>query len=115
MQFRVVDIRPDSRQVTFIFSNDGTFQLQVTTKDYKLFEIAKLYDIEVKQDLMIENTYIGTCPKNIFSNLGVITRKTRNSIHVSCGGNTQWKFPRFICNLTPGTDVWIIVKLVEQE
>lgn len=113
MKFRVVDIQYNSKNAIFIFDNDETFKLQVTTKYSTLFEIAKLYDIHVSHQLAIENRYIGPEPPNIFSCLGVVLKKTRNSVHIACG-NTQWKFPRIICNLNPGLDVWIKVELIKE-
>ena len=38
--------------------------------------------------------------------MGVVTRKTRNSISIA-SGNTQWIFPRRVCSLSPGIDVCI--------
>tara|TARA_E500000178_G_C16525761_1_gene532121 strand:+ start:211 stop:561 length:351 start_codon:yes stop_codon:yes gene_type:complete len=113
MKFRVVDIQYNSKNAIFIFDNDATFKLQVTTKCGNLFEIARLYDIKVSHQLSIENTYIGLGPPGVFSNLGVVLKKTRNSVHIACG-DTQWKFPKLVCDLNPGIDVWIKVELINE-
>ena len=114
MKFRLVDIVCTSKSIKYVFSNDGTFQLTVKgqRQDYGLFEPNGLYSIKIRHEISDEQ--MRTLHRNwsanttVFSRLGVVIRLTRNSTHIA-SGTTIWTFPRQICSLRPGIDVWITV------
>ena len=118
MHFRLVDITCTSRNIHFIFSNDGTFQLRVQTqvKDAELFSPYALYDIHSSHDVPSqEKISLHSVNKsdNVFSQLGVVTRQTKKSVYIS-SGKTQWIFPRIVCSFKPGIDVWICVTKIAE-
>ena len=113
MRFLLVDIVYTSRSVKFVFVNDGSFQLVVKglTADGGLFEPFKEYDITVHHEIdpaLFHTLHAKEKSTLVYSKLGVITRHTRNSVHIACG-SIQWMFPKRICSLKPGIDVWISV------
>lgn len=112
MLFRLVNINADSRIVTFVFCNDGTFQLFVKTYNGNMFIPYALYDIKVSHNLPLEYLLVDTSYN--YSNIGVVTRKTKKSVHIA-SGSTHWTFPRIACSLNPGMDVWISVVLVAEK
>ena len=114
MLFRLLDINSDSRLVTFIFNNENTFQLLVKARNMDLFIPFALYDIKITHELPLVNQF-GTGFKALYSysNLGVVIRKTRKSVHIA-SGHTNWAFPRCMCSLNPGIDVWISVVLMDE-
>jgi hypothetical protein len=96
-----------------VFVNDGSFQLVVKglTPDGGLFEPFKEYDITVHHEIshtLFRTLHAKDKSSPVYSKLGVITRHTRNSVHIACG-STHWMFPKRICALKPGIDVWISV------
>ena len=120
MRFRLVDVRCTSKIVQFIFNNEGTFQLLVETsnKDAHIFQPYKLYDIHVSHELPQHelNSHLMKENKkktNIFSQHGVVIRRTRQSVHI-LSGKTHWIFPKVICSLKNGIDVWIAVNTVKE-
>ena len=100
MLFNLQDIKATSRIVTFSFVNKE-LSLDVKTRNGDLFIGNKTYNIDVTRtiDFVSQTSY-----------LGVVTRKTRSSVRVA-SGDILWIIPRELCNLNPGLDVWIIVKL----
>ena len=115
MRFRVVDVDCTSRSVQFTFSNDGTYQLTVcgTRSDGNLFAPYGLYESRVAHEVAREqmSTLHGSGLADVYSKLGVVTRCTRQAIHVA-SGHTKWRFPRLMASFKPGTDVWITVRTV---
>ena len=109
MLFRLVDVSADSRAVTFIFDNDGTFQLRVRTTNGNMFVPFASYDIRVSRTPSLG--YMAPTPR-CHSNVGVVTRKTRNSVHIA-SGVTYWMLPLVTCSFNPGMDVWISASLVD--
>ena len=113
MEFRVVDIIPDSKSVRFIFDNDDTFKLVVTTKNNNamLFRPYGLYNIKVSHDVPF---FIPGCvPKDHYFFIGVVVRKSRKSIYI-VSGQTHWMFPIAVCNLPLGLDVCIHVNFIQE-
>jgi len=85
--------------------------LIVETDDADLFSPYKSYDIQISRNIPIDETiklYAKTT-NNISSHVGVVIKKTTNSLHI-CSGNTQWIFSNNICSFKPGMDVWISVE-----
>ena len=118
MRFRVVDIKCNSKVVQFIFDNEGTFQLLVETpnKYANLFQAYKMYDINVSHELPMHELNSHLLKKdmkdsNIFSQHGVVVKRTRRSVHI-VSGKTHWIFPKIISSLKTGIDVWIAVNTV---
>ncbi len=112
MQFTVVDIKESSKYVTFIFCNDDTIQLTVKARNASMFQPYGVYEISVTHGMLITSRvpfHNDVQDVNTTTLLGVVTRKTRNSLHISAG-HTQWVFPRRVCYLNPGTDVCITSK-----
>ena len=114
MDFFVVDVVYTSKTVKFVFNNDGSFQLVVKgfTGDGDLFEPFKMYHITLHTDVttdLFASLNAKASTKHVYSKLGVVTRETRNSIHIA-SGKTHWLFPKRLCRLKPGMDVWITVK-----
>ena len=113
MLFRLINIDADSRAVTFIFENDDTFQLRVKAPKGDMFTLYALYYIRVSRNLPLEYmSFSQNYSSQHCSNMGVVTRKTRNSVHIA-SGSSHWMFPRAICSLNPGVDVWISISLLE--
>ena len=111
MIFRVVDIISDSKYSKFVFDNDDTFKLIVVARNATLFHPFALYEIVVTHDVPF---FIpGSLHENEFMFLGVVTRKSRQSIHIA-SGTTHWTFPKSICNFMLGLDVCIHVKLIKE-
>lgn len=120
MRFRLVDIRCSSKIVQFIFSNEGTFQLLVETsnKDAHIFQHYKLYDIHVSHEIPQHELNSHLVRENkkkttIFSQLGVVIKRTRQSVHIR-SGKTHWIFPKVVCSLKSGIDVWITVNTLHE-
>ena len=115
MKFRVVDIRFTSRSVTFIFSNDSSFQVYVKAPNNHghLFEPYKLYDIQVTIEAPLvaqQSLYHSPPTLSGYSILGVVVKKNTKCVHI-CSGKTQWVFPSNVCAFKSGTDVWLSVCL----
>jgi len=109
MKFALVDIKESSKCVKFIFCNDDTIQLSVTAHDTSLFKPYHIYDIQVSHSMIVSSRvpfHNETQVDGVNTLVGVVTRKTRNSISIAAG-NTQWLFPRRVCSLNPGMDVCI--------
>lgn len=116
MQFRLVDVLHTSRNVKFVFSNEGTFQLVVKScaVDSELFNPFHLYNIEVSSDASVEEQMLHKKATDIhYSKLGVVVRKTRKSTHIM-SGTSHWSFPKNVCSLKPGISVWICVDHVPE-
>lgn len=116
MDFYLIDITHTSKSVKFIFSNDGTYQLTVKgePKDGSLFHPYVLYKIDISRDIPLDQAKLHQKkdqPNSRFSysQLGVITRRTRKSTHIA-SGTTVWSFPSLMCRLRSGVDVWITVR-----
>ena len=104
MHFILVDVCEDSKcNITFIFCNDDTFQLRVRARDARLFVSGK-YEISVTRNFLSDQRLLSS--QFAYSNVGVVVRKTRNSVHIA-SGMTHWMFPRRVCSFNPGIDVWI--------
>ena len=114
MHFRLVDIVADgSRYVTYVFDNDGTFQLSVWAPTADLFLPYALYDIVVRHDDAVRDCALLSHATHEFSRLGVVTRRTRSATHIQ-SGDVRWMFPRLVCSLHPGTSVWMHVECVRE-
>ena len=106
MLFTLVEIRETGNSVQYIFSNDGTFHLNVESTTTQLFVKYKNYDIKVLDNLPFEYNIFIT--NYCYSHLGVVVKKTTRYIQIM-SGNTRWSFPRIMCSYKPGTPVWINV------
>lgn len=105
MRFRLLDINSDSKSVKYSFENDGSIQLHVKTLSKRIIFIQfALYSIKVSLEL---------CDANENTQMGVVTRLTRNSTHIQCGV-THWMFPKSVCPLKPGTAVWLTFRIVDE-
>lgn len=93
------------------FSNDHTVQLSVVVPENEsdVFRLYGVYDITVERG---STASIGYDTEGRWR-LGVVTKRTKNSIHISSGA-MMWVFPKCVCSFRPGTDVCLCVTLVEE-
>tara|TARA_B100001989_G_C24542775_1_gene468664 strand:- start:2341 stop:2658 length:318 start_codon:yes stop_codon:yes gene_type:complete len=105
-----VDIVETSKFFKYTFCNDHTIQLTIKSKIPQSFILYSVYNI--KLSLGIEHV-----PKfhsqNYMEYLGVILKRTRNSIHVQ-SGNVHFLFPIAAYDAKPGMDVWVLVEQIKK-
>ena len=106
MLFRLLDVNETSKYFKYTFCNEHTIQLIIKSKIPQKFVLYSVYKIRLS--LGIEHV-----PKfysqNFIEYLGVVLKRTRNSIHVQ-SGTVHFLFPIAVCNHKPGTDVWILIE-----
>ena len=110
MRVQLVDMSCDDTRCKYTFTNDDTSRIYVVSMcDVNALELYRSYDIYI----MHESAYtgsVGPIPR-VFSQLGVIVRKTSAFTQVQCGG-TEWYFPLETCKLACGQSVWISVRSI---
>lgn len=113
MIFWLLKITETSRALVFTFSNDNTAQLSVIIANSdrnryeSLFTERNCYDISIRCNHDASIPFHRMSPPQF---LGVVVKRTRNSVHVA-SGPTLWKFPQSVCHhaFKNGSDVWIRV------
>ena len=104
MLFLLVDVSETSKYFKYTFCNEHTVQLTIKSKEPQKIVLYCFY--EINMSLSIE--YVPNVLKpTIIEYLGVVLKRTRNSIYVQ-SGSVNFLFPLVVYNARPGADVWIV-------
>lgn len=109
MLFCLVDVIETSKYFKYIFCNEHTVQLTILSKEPQNIVLYRLYEINI----IVAIEYVPNVFKStIIEYLGVVLKRTRNSIYVQ-SGSVNFLFPLVAYNARPGTDVWIIFEEIK--
>ena len=108
MLFRLVDVNETSKYFRYTFCNEHTVQLTIKSKEPQNVVLYCLYKINMSDAIeYVPNVFKST----VIEYLGVVLKRTRNSIHVQ-SGSVNFLFPLAAYNARPGTDVWIVFEKI---